>query len=483
MEGMSISADNITYSEDGASMEAYGSVEVVSSDTSIDANHVVCYIKDKRVVADGGFSMILTNGFLMSGEAVDYSFITRKGETRKVKIRMRNNVIGGELARFDDEKVELQDASFNTCGLEPPHYHVSSATTTLYPEDGWVLGYWGYLWLGNFPLLPVPIYLYDISSSVSGQKADATSVVSFPQVGSNDQDGFYVLYKIPWIANKKLNGSVTLLNTAKGGFGGGVEANYAYSEVDDSNYRIFYDPRYNTFGGLTNTYRFGPKLGQTTQSIYTFLHIKQQLAYEFVTNISYKERINYERVTMFPDLTLRVNPIPAFFEHFTIGGEVSYGHITEESSGSNYDRGRIITNSGFDFPTDYANVHIGFGYNQSWYSQVLNWTRWTYDTRFSRDLGYGLDGYVYNLHYLDYNGNSPFNYELYLTAPSDEFGFGLGYNFGWNRLTVDYSYYVPSWDVRDLQYGLSIGFHCYTIDLKYSTSMKALTFGVGLITR
>ncbi len=94
-----------------------------------------------------------------------------------------------------------------------------------------------------------------------------------------------------------------------------------------------------------------------------------------------------------------------------------------------------------------------------------------------------MDVYVRHLHYLDYSGGSPFNYELWLTAPSDEFGVGLGYNFGWNRFTVDYSYYVPNWDVRDLAYGLSIGFHCYTVDLKYSVAMQALTFGVSLINR
>ena len=107
----------------------------------------------------------------------------------------------------------------------------------------------------------------------------------------------------------------------------------------------------------------------------------------------------------------------------------------------------------------------------------------TLNNKFSRLIYEDLSAYISHLHYLTYTGNSPFRYEQYHVLPSDEFGIGLGYNFGINRLTIDYLYYVPSWDVNDLDYGLSLGFHCYNIDIKYRAARKEVLLGVSLITR
>ena len=477
-----ITADNLSYSEDGTSMEASGSVEVVSADTHITADHLIYNIENKQATADRGFAMKINANTQLSGEYLDYSFKTKNGDARKIKIAYRYAVMSGDFAKIDEEKIELKDSSFNTCGLEPPHYHVSSQTTTLYPEEGWVLGYFGYLWLGNFPVVPVPVYLYDLSAYV-GQKADASGIMSLPEMGSNDQDGFYVIYKIPWIASKKLTGRLTLLNTAKGGFGEGIEGNYTYNDYNDTNFRIYYDPRYNTFGGITHKFRFGPETGRKDVSLYSFFKVKKQVMLELDTNISYKEDINFQRVSQLPNLTLKMNDVPAFFDHFNIGGSVSYGYITEETSGFGDTTGNIQTRGYFSIPTNLGQFTAGFGHNQSWYGLTAYWSRLTQNLGLSRNLGGGFDGYIAHMHYIDFTGQSPFLYEQYLTTPSDEFYSGLGYNFGPHRLSVDYSWYVPGWDQKEFIYTLTLGFHCYAVDIKYNTAMQQVTFGVGLLAR
>jgi hypothetical protein len=478
-----ITADTLSYSEDGTTLEASGSVEVDSSDVTINAAHVVYNIENKQVVADNGFVMQIKKGARLRGEYLDYGFKTKRGLTRKVNVTYRYAVLYGELANIDEEKIELRNSSFNTCGLEPPHYHVSSITTTLYPEEGWVLGYYGYLWVDGVPFVPVPVYLFDLSAYGMGQRADASGVMSFPEMGSNDEDGFYVLYKIPWIASKKHTGRLVFLNTAKGGFGGGVEGNYLFNDYNSTNYRVYYDPRYNTYGGITHTYSFGPSIGGRSLFLYNFFRIRQKLMFDLITNVSYKERINFQTVSMLPNVTLKLNDIPALIDHFNIGGSVSLGYITEESTGVGDSVGNIHTRGYFNIPTDIGRLYAGLGHNQTWYGLTGYWSRLSQNLGLSRDLGYGFDSYVGHMHYIDFTGGSPFQYDSYLTRPSDEFYVGLGYNFGPHRISLDYSYYVPDWDQKEFIYTLSLGFHCYSVELKYNTAMQQVTLGVSLITR
>jgi hypothetical protein len=87
------------------------------------------------------------------------------------------------------------------------------------------------------------------------------------------------------------------------------------------------------------------------------------------------------------------------------------------------------------------------------------------------------------MHYINFDGISPFQYEMYLTTPSDEFYYGLGYNFGPHRFSIDYSYYVPDWEQKEFIYTLTLGFHCYAVEIQYNTEMQQLMFGVSLLAR
>jgi hypothetical protein len=205
--------------------------------------------------------------------------------------------------------------------------------------------------------------------------------------------------------------------------------------------------------------------------------------FELKTNVSYKERINFQRVSMLPNITLALNDVPAFIDNFNIGGQVSYGYITEETTGVGDSTGNLQTRGYFNIPTDIGSLYAGLGYNQSWYGTTGYWHRLTQDLKLSRNFENGFDSYIGHMHYINFEGGSPFEYEMYLTKPSDEFSFGLGYNFGPHRLSFDYSYYVPDWDPKEFIYTLTLGFHCYAVDIKYNTAMEQLMFGVSLLAR
>jgi hypothetical protein len=477
-----IQADKLSYSEDGRTIDAYGSVDAVSPDLNIKAKHIIYDIKNKDIAADDGFEMKFMNGLDISGEALQYNSLTKNGSAENINILYKRSTFSGERAIMDDEKIQLSGASFNTCGLNPPHYKITSNTTTLYTEDGWVIGYFGFLWINEVPLVPVPVYLYDLSVQGTGSGRNSIKdVMPIPEFGSNDEDGSFVSYNIPWIANKKLNGKLNLLYSQKGQMSEGIDGNYEINDYNDLNFRAFYDGRYNTFGGITQTHYFGPRIGKVEQSIYNFFKIKEKVQFELSTDISKYERINYERVSKLPNLTIRSNDVPAIYDNFSVGGEASYGYITEETTGRGDTRGNISGHGYFNFPTLLGNARVGGGTNQTWYGITSNWTKVYDNLRFSQDYDNGLDTYISNTHYLYYEGDSIFNYEMYHTAPSDEIGVGLGYNFGVHRISVNYSYFVPDWEPIELDYGLTIGFHCYNVDIHYRATRGELVFGISLI--
>jgi len=488
IKDLDISADSIVYSEDGLSLEASGSVEVISGDIDIKADHLVYYIPNKEVVSDKGYQMDMRSGLRLTGDYLDYVISTKKGTTKKVNISYKSTVITGDFAKISEEKIELDGTTFNTCGLEPPHYHVSTMTTTLYPDEGWVLGYYGLLWINQLPLLPVPVYIYDLRIHDIGKKTTRTSdVLAFPEVGSNDEDGNYVTESVPWIANRKLSGRFVISDTENGGLALGISGNWNVDDNDDINFRLFYDKRYWYYGGVTHTYRFGPPLGSRQEEIYTFLRIKQDMLLELITNMSVNERINYQSVSMLPEVTLRMHDIKAFFDNFVIGSEVAYGHIREASMESvgdvmvEDDRGRFGATGTFTYPLDIGILSWSLGFNQSWYGKSESWRRFMNTLKLSHDFGYGIDGSISHMHYVLFEGNSPFLFEKYYTLPSDEFGVGLGYNFFNNRLSLEYAYYVPDWEPKDLDYGLILGFHCYNVEIKYRATRKELLLGVSLV--
>ena len=484
---LSVQADSISYSEDGSSIEANGSVEVSSSNVIINSRHIICNVADKQVIADDGFFMRMSNGVTLEGQYLIYSFKTSKGLTKNVSIKYRHSVLSGSFANIDEEKIELSGTSFNTCGLAPPHYHVSSSTTTLYPEEGWLIGYLGYLWIDGVPAVPVPVYLYDLSIHGTGNKTSrASDVLAFPEVGSNDEDGQYIVEKIPWIFNRKLNGRFVIKDSEYGRLAGGIEGNYIINNENDLNFRGYHDMRYEYYGGLTHTYMFGPKIGAEQADIYTFLNIKQRLLLELSTNVSVKERINYETVSLLPEVTLRLNDVPALWDNFYIAGEMSHGGITERRTEETFDkqddRTRLKIYPYFIIPTDIGNFYAGLDFNQSWYSKYGIWVRLAHNFRLSTLYDNGMDSYISHMHYMLYDGNSPFWFEQYYTIPSDEIGAGLGYNFAAHRIGLDYAYYVPGWDPKDLDYILSIGMHCYNLEIKYRSTRKELVLGVSLTT-
>jgi hypothetical protein len=481
IEDLTVTADKISYSEDGMSLEAVGSVDARTNVLSIKASTLDYDIAQKSIHASNGFTMTDNSGLTFEGDALNYDLNTKSGSTKSISLKYKRAILTGEDAVFDDEKIELTNSSFNTCGLEHPHYHVTSKTTTLYPEQGWVLGYWGFLWIEEVPVLPVPVFLYDLSVQGKEGKSVLKDVMPMPVAGKNDEDGYYETYSIPWIANKKLNGRVHIFNTEYGGLGGGVDGNYIANENNDLYFRVYNDHRYNYYGGLTHRYYFGPSLGAQKTALFNFFNFRNQLLFELDTEITKKERINYEMVSKLPELTLLMNEVPAFWDNFRIGGQVSYGHITEESTGTGSDKGGFETRGYFDIPTDIGFLKVGVDYKQYWYGFGSSWTRLNTDIKLSRSFDNGFDGYLRHLHYINYTGQSPFTYEMYYEIPSDEIGTGLGYNFGPHRFTIDAVYYVPDNVPKDIDYGFSIGMHCYTIDMKYRGIRQEFSIGASLI--
>lgn len=476
VEDFILEADKLSYSEDGTVVEAKGNVLAKHKDLTIRSNNLLYRIDQGKVRAWDGFDMSIEGGVTLNGDTLDYDLKERKGDAKKVNLYFEKANMTGDQVGLQKEEVDLEGSSFTGCRLKDPHYHISASRVVLYPDEGWLICYFGYFWIGGIPLVPVPAYIFDLA----GRRIK--NVPPIPEVGYNEQDGSFVQTRFAWILSKNLNGRILISYAEKNGWGGGVEGNYSYNSSNSGDFRVYYDNVNKAYGGLTHTYSFGSQLGQDGQKhFYGLFNIREPMMFDLITNFSYRERINYERVTVLPDVTLRLNPVPVLYDKLKMNGSLTYGVVSEEST-TRAGRGKIVTGLNYEIPTDNGTYGLGLGYDQSWYENLSVWTKLTQITSYGNKWG-DIDAYFAHMHYLGYGGSSPFNYERYNFMPSDEINVVLGYNLLVNRIGIDFKYYVPSAIPRELDYKATIGFHCFDIELIYKAMRREFSFGFMLVSR
>ncbi|MFC1767812.1 LptA/OstA family protein [Candidatus Margulisiibacteriota bacterium] len=474
-----LEADKLSYNEDGTVVEAEGNVSATHKDITIKSQKLTYKVNDGVLHAWGGFEMKMEN-LSLAGDILDYNLKTRTGEAENVDMYFEKAHLTGKYVELAEEEIVLKNASFTGCDQEETHYNITASSLILYPREGWLICYFGYFWGGNIPLVPVPAYIFDVSAYGVGRR-EIKNAPPVPEFGSNEEDGSYVNVRFAWLASRKLHGKFLISYAENNGWGTGVEGNYTYNDNNTGDFRVYSDPRNNMYGGLTHIYSFGPSLDAGRKYFFGLFNVRELLLFDLITNFSYRERINYERITVLPDVTLKLNDTPLFLERLKFGGSLTYGVISEEST-IKTGRGRVTTDLNYEIPTDLGKFGLGVGYNQSWYEDFGTWTRLTQLTSYSNTWG-NIDGYFGHLHYLTYDGASPFNYENYNLIPSDEIYLNLGYNFFFHRVGVNYTYYVPSMQPRDLDYITTIAFHCYDIEFTYRAIRKEFQFGFSLVTR
>jgi hypothetical protein len=471
-----INADNVSFEKEKNLVEATGSVEMIYEDVTVYGEHITYNTETERVQADGGFTLNY-EGISIEGDTLDYEIKNKAGKAAGVEFEYQGIRLVGRNIEFSTEELRLKNASFSTCDLEGPHYMVTAGEIDFYPKYGWLVAYWSYFWLGRFPIVPMPTYIYDMYAEEKEQR----NVPPFPEIGSNDEDGIYINERLAWHVSREFFGTYSINYATKKGIGGGAEADYIMDENSRGNMRLYGNFSDGVWGGITHRFFFGKEIEEESKIPAAFLALPKRRQYEFEATLSYRERINYERISYYPNLVLRSRMGETFVKGVKYDAELNLGQLSEDDNIS-LEKGGGKLNLYREFPeTALGAITPSLSLDSRFYSNGNKWIRTTggIDLRknFAENVYFGL-GY---LHYFLIDGQSPLNFEMYRFSPSDRLTSDLFFVIGETGVGTAVSYFLDTWQPEDIDFSLFFKMHCYNLNITYRSMRREFMLGFGLL--
>ncbi|MDI6731411.1 MAG: hypothetical protein QME05_02370 [Candidatus Margulisbacteria bacterium] len=453
IKGLTVNGNDVSYDKDDHIIEASGSVEVVYKDVKVWGEHIIYDTQKDIVHADRGF-VLFYQGLTIEGQTLDYNERTYAGTASKVAFTYRNIFLSGDEFRFDKEKFALKNSSFTTCDLPDPHYHVTAKDINVYPEIGWLVAYWGFFWLDRFPVVPVPTYIYDFSDE------SARNLPPFPEINTDPDYGWYVTERLAWYIRRELSGTYSMSYYTNKGLGFGGEASYLFNPQSRGNARLYWNMTDGIYGGVTHRFKY-PQ-------------------YEIDATLSSRERINYQKISYYPNLEFKVRRGAGLIKGIKHDADAAVGMVGEEGTG-NYGEAKAAINFYGDLPENqYGLITPSLGLDVRTYSNGANWDvatgRIDLSKKISDLFSFGL-GYS---HYFSIFGQSPFLFEMYRWNPADRFTTQWLFWLGETKLEIATSYFTSNWWAEDLDYAAYFRLHCYDLMLKYRSLRNEFSMGFSL---
>ena len=472
---LEINAEYLHYDDEHNLIEATGSVEALYRNFKVSGYHLVYHTDSRKIVMDQGFEFDYDN-VSIKGEGLEYLIEERTGSGTSVEVVFEQVRIRGRDVLFDDEKIEVVGADFNACGLDEPHYHLSSRNLTLYPKTGWIIAFLDVFYLHGMPVVWVPLYIYDVEAQKKGRR----NILPLPSIGSNGDDGFYISEDLAWHHSRNLLGFVNLNYAEKKGWGGGVSADYKINPDSESNLRIFGNNQDNIWGGLTYYYYFGPTVSAREGFVFGLASLPDFKQFELKTDLSYRERVNYERVSKLPEVTLSLNE--GQFRNLYFDGALSVSVISEESTAKRLNSAKLLMNFSYPVRTHwFGTITPLLKGNFTYYQGEPNWYRLKMKLQQLKWWGTSVQTLLGYSHFLINQNQSPFNFENYRFVSSDQVELGLLTLFYTSKFGVSAVYNMPEMVPWEIDYLVSIGIHCYSVSLTYRAMRNEFVFGFSLI--
>ena len=470
-----INADNVSYHQEKNIVEAEGSVEVIYQEVTIHGKHVLYNTISDEVFADGGFSLAYS-GISIEGDSLEYYIKEKEGNASQIDFNLGNINLKGEKIQFGKDKFKLQEASFTTCNLEQAHYRLTASEITVYPDYGWMVAYWGYFWMNGVPVVPVPTYIYDLYAEEKGRK----NLPPFPEISSNDEDGTYVRQRMVWHLKRELSGTYSLDYATKKGVGAGFDLDYIINESSIGNLRCKGNFVDGLGGGITHRLFFGGEIEDKRTTPLSFFTLPKSQQYELVATLSSRERINYEKVSYYPNLELKMRKTELFIPVLKYEAEAVLGMVGEENS-LNLGRGGGKLGVYWEIPEQVIGfITPSFSQDLLFYSNGGLWEKTSAGLNVQKVfLNNILMGMEY-LHYFRVNGLSPFNYEMYRFSSADRLKTNIFFLLGDTGVGFDTAYYLDTWQPEDIDYSLYFKMHCYNLLAKYRSLRGEFQLGFSL---
>ena|GEM_PF-1789317 len=526
-----MTADNLTYDEYRKAEVASGHVVITAPTFKIYGIYVRHYPEQKRIVADDEFTLEM-EGYRIYGAKLDFYYEEMKGQASMFRINFGRTFLGGGLLRIHKDRFNIINGYFTGCNASHSHYHVSSNELILYPGTGLIVAYWATFWVGSFPVLPVPTFVYSTpvppskfivekpktaeeiakekerrkKGVVKGAKTEAP-VAKF---GSNPADGWFVRQPFHWYLSPRHYMKFALMYMEKKQLGIGVRTNYSlFNDINEGEIRAANSSGDGSWGGITHYLNFGPRLysdEEWDEMIYDKFKPGGNRWFELELLGSYRERINldenigpFSRVSFLPKMTLRWNRRPVYIDELTFFSEVSGAIVSEEAidqPNREANRGEVKGDFTYkvklpylgDFTAMIDGAYIDYREIKNYTSAEATWIHSTQSLSLATNFGDVLLTELGHEHYVHLEGNTPFEFEQYWYSPFDTFSAGAKLNVAFSSVYFKGTYDLPSEKLRRAQYELVTGMHCYDLIFAYQIIRNELdefdpefTFGFDLV--
>jgi len=473
IKDLTINGDNVSYDKVKQIVEASGSVEVLYRDVKINGNHILYDTAHDTAHAEGGF-VIDYEGITMEGLTLNYAVENKTGSASDVVFTYKGIELSGGKIDFASELFKLKDASFTTCSLLPPHYHVTARDINFYPNYGWMVAYWGFFWVGGVPLVPMPTYIYDML-------ADEKNQPPFPEIGSNDEDGMFINEKLAWHLKRELSGTYTLSWAAKKGGGLGVSSDYIANDVNRGNARLSWNGVDHFQGGITHHYYFGPTVSALRENKFSILPLNKVKQYEIEAILSSRERINYQKISYLPRIDWRGKKMLFVRQDIQLDADIFAAKVEEEGNTELMEGAANLTLN-WDLPE----IAIGdptpfLSLDNRYYSCGTSWERYLGGIEIRKKLHPTVSFGLSYAHFFSVLGQSPFNFEMYRFRAADRIVSDVNFVVGETGISLLASYFTDNWQPEDIDGALFFRMHCYNLMAKYRSMRREFQVGFTLV--
>ncbi|MFA5101163.1 MAG: LptA/OstA family protein, partial [Candidatus Omnitrophota bacterium] len=159
---VTVNGDTVEYNIEEKKVTATGNVSITYKGTTLTCDKVSVDTVTKDAVAEGNVFVRGENEGMMSGERVLYNFAQKTGTVLDGSF-MAEPYYGRakEITRVSESEFRARRGYATTCGMDTPHYRVTSKRITIFPDDK-IKSSNDVVYIGRCPVAWLPFYNHSL---------------------------------------------------------------------------------------------------------------------------------------------------------------------------------------------------------------------------------------------------------------------------------------------------------------------------------
>ncbi|HQJ15494.1 MAG TPA: LPS assembly protein LptD [Candidatus Omnitrophota bacterium] len=228
---VTVNGDTVEYSTEEKRVVATGNVLIIYKGTTLSCDRVSVDTVTKDAIAEGNVHIKDDKEGVMTGSRVLYNFSTRTGTVIDGDF-MSDPYYGRarEISRVSESEFRANNGYATTCGMDTPHYRVTSKRITIYPGDK-IKSENDVVYIGKCPVAWLPFYNHSL-------KEPLMHVQLSP--GHSKDWGYYLLSAWRYYFSDDLSGRIYADYRNELGFAEGFGANYRTGGLGMGDLKYYY---------------------------------------------------------------------------------------------------------------------------------------------------------------------------------------------------------------------------------------------------